>query len=145
MPGDSIECRMMERRRAPRRIPAADEPLSRVRLRLGNHLTVVDLSNCGALIEGPSRLLPGTHVEVHIVTADGRVLARSRVVRAYVHHLERDVIHYRGAISFDRPVDSRIFGYSLPAILAAPEPGEGSGYPDSTSTLAAVSAERLPA
>ena len=135
----------MERRRAARRVPAADEPLSRVRLRLGHHLTVVDLSNSGALIEGGSRLLPGTHVEVHIVTAEGRVLARSRVVRAYVHHLERDVVQYRGAIAFDRPIDSRAFGYSLPPILAAPPPAEGSAYPDATHTAAIVSEERLSA
>src|SRR5918995_1801570 len=93
-----------DRRQAGRRLPDAEEPLARVRLRAGSQLTVVDISNAGLLVEGTARLLPGTHVEVHIVTAEGRVLARSRVVRAYVVHVTAELIRYRGALAFDQPV-----------------------------------------
>lgn len=96
----------MERRRAARRIPAGEEPLSRVRLRGGRELAVVDLSHAGALVEGPARLLPGTHVDVHIVTSEGRTLVRSRVVRAYVSYLDAEVVRYRGAICFERTIDT---------------------------------------
>ena len=98
----------MERRRAPRRLPADDEPLSRVRLRTGRELLVIDVSNAGVLVRSPARLLPGTHVDVHVVTWEGRVLVRSRVVRAYVSALQADAIWYHGALAFDRHVETVI-------------------------------------
>ena len=45
-----------------------------MRLRAGRELVVIDLSNGGALVEGATRLLPGTHVDVHVITRDGRTL-----------------------------------------------------------------------
>jgi hypothetical protein len=115
-----------DRRRAVRRTPGPEEPLARVRLRAGRELAVVDVSSAGALVEGDTRLLPGTHVDVHVLTADGRVLVRSRVVRAWVSALASDSVHYRGALAFERPVDT---GYPVPASeLMSPE-GAGSGYP----------------
>ena len=42
-----------ERRTAARRTPARDEPLSCARLRAGGELTVVDISDAGALVESP--------------------------------------------------------------------------------------------
>jgi hypothetical protein len=95
-----------ERRRASRRVPLPDEPLSRVRLRAGRELAVIDLSSAGALVEGCSRLLPGTHVDVHVTTQDGRTLVRGRVVRAFVAYLDAEVVRYRGAIAFDRSIDA---------------------------------------
>lgn len=110
----------MDRRRTLRRTPSVHEPLSRVRLRTGRELSVVDVSNGGVLVEGP-RLLPGTHVEVHVITGEGRVLVRSRVVRSYVWGLTSDTVRYRGALAFDRLVDTSAAGYSVPA------PGQASG------------------
>jgi hypothetical protein len=95
-----------ERRRAVRRTPEPDETLSRVRLRTGRDVTVVNMSASGALVEGLTRLLPNTHTDVHIVTRRGRVLVRSRVVRAAVWRLERDMVCYRTALAFDTPVDT---------------------------------------
>jgi hypothetical protein len=119
----------MERRRTLRREPCADEPLSRVRFRAGRELTVVNVSNTGLLVEGPARLLPGTHVDVHVVTKDGRVLVRSRVTRAYVSALEADAIRYRGALAFDRVVDTSAIGYAIPDVLIAVGEPEGIDYP----------------
>jgi hypothetical protein len=70
----------MERRRTGRRVPAAGEPISRVRLRTGREMLVVDVGDAGALVEGTARLLRGTHFDVHVVTVEGRVLVRSRVL-----------------------------------------------------------------
>jgi len=97
-----------ERRRAVRRIPQPEEALSRVRLRLGRELTVVDVSSSGICLEGLTRLLPNTHTDIHIVTRNGRVLVRARVVRAVVWRLERDVVCYRTALAFDTAVDTEI-------------------------------------
>jgi hypothetical protein len=111
----------MERRRVRRRTPSRGEPLSRVRLRTGCDLLVVDASDDGLLVEG-ARLLPGTHVDVHVVTVEGRVLVRSRVVRAYVVALRGDAVVYRGALAFDRAVDTTAVpdaGWFKPAPAAA--------------------------
>ena len=119
-----------ERRRASRRVPAPADPLARVRLRTGPELTVVDVSNTGALVEGTARLLPGTRVDMHVIAKQGRVLARSRVVRAFVSILRGDSIRYRSAVSFDPAIDASAAGYRLPA-AASPAPAlQGTPYPE---------------
>jgi hypothetical protein len=99
-----------ERRRALRRVPGSGETLSRFRLRTGRELSVVDISPVGALTEGPTRLLPGTRTDVHVVTRQGRVLVRTRVVRAWVWHLEPDMVRYRAALAFDEALDTEADG-----------------------------------
>ena len=122
-----------ERRGAQRRAPGDDEPVSRVRLRAGRELIVVDVSSGGALVEGPARLLPGTHVDVHIVTKDGRTLVRSRVVRAHVHHLDAAVVRYRGAIAFERSIDISASGYAVPEVLIDQRSNGDHASPDPTA------------
>ena len=97
---------MGERRACPRRMPGADETLSRVRLRTGRELTVVDIGDGGALLEGTARLPPGTHVEVHVVTREGRTLVRSRVTRASVFAIAADSLRYRAALAFETRVNT---------------------------------------
>jgi hypothetical protein len=97
-------------------------------LRAGRELAVIDVSRHGVLVEGEMRLLPGTHADVHVLTADGRVLVRSRVVRAYVSGLWSDRILYRGALAFERPVSIGT-GYALPAPAPGVSAGPGSDYP----------------
>jgi hypothetical protein len=122
--------RTFERRRAARRTPALDEPLSQIRLRAGRELIVVNASDVGVLAEGEMRLLPGTHVDVHLVTREGRLLVRSRVVRAYVHRVDPHHIRYRGALSFDRAVPTAAVGYPMPEPSDRRIEPEGNPYPD---------------
>ena len=119
-----------ERRRAARRVPHPDETLSRVRLRTGRELAVIDISPHGALVEGATRLLPGTHVDVHVVTRHGRVLVRTRVMRSMVWQLQADTVSYRTALAFDAAVDTAGDGYPLPAENPVNEGGAGNPYPD---------------
>ena len=135
----------MERRRLERRAPERGEPVSRVRLRTGLELSVVDVSDSGALVEG-ARLLPGTHLDVHVITRDGRVLVRSRVVRAYVAELQSTAVRSRGALAFDRAIDtSRASGYALPSLVAVNRQAEGSDYPASASSAIASNEHRMTA
>jgi hypothetical protein len=129
--------RLRDRRRAPRRVPSADEPLSQIRLRAGRELTTLDVSDVGLLAEGEMRLLPGTHVDVHLVTRDGRLLIRSRVVRACVCHVEAHQIRYRGALAFEAPVQTAEIGYPMPTPSEAPIDPQGSPYPDDGASQAA--------
>jgi hypothetical protein len=94
-----------ERRRLSRWVPDSTGALSRVRLRAGRDLVVINLSGGGALVEGSTRLLPGTHVDVHVTSALGRVLVRARVVRCAVRALTADVVHYRAGLAFEAPVE----------------------------------------
>jgi hypothetical protein len=108
-----------------------DEPLSQIRLRAGRQLAVIDVSDTGVMAEGEMRLLPGTHVEVHLVTCDGRQLVRSRIVRAFVHQLCATRVLYRGALAFDRPVRTAVVGYAMPEGDDALSGVPGNPYPDS--------------
>jgi hypothetical protein len=128
-----------------RRVPAGDEPLCQIRLRAGRDLRVVDVSNAGVLVEGASRLLPGTHVDVHLVTREGRVLMRSRVVRAFVSHLEADAVRYRGALAFERIVDTAMAGYDVPDWIGSTAAVAGTSYPEAPLVDDTRCAERLSA
>lgn len=128
-----------------RRAPLAEEPLSRVRLRTGRELAVVNVSNAGLLVEGTVRLLPGMHVDVHVVTRDGRLLVRSRIVRAYVSELEAGAVRYRGALAFDRLVDTAIVGYALPRAFGEIAGSPGNTYPADLDSTPASHEERLTA
>jgi hypothetical protein len=113
----------MERRRAVRRVPSGHESLTRVRLRTGPELSVRDISDVGALVEGAVRLLPGARLDIHVIARDGRVLVRSRVVRAQVSTICAEGVRYRGAIAFDQPVDTAPVqtptdGLGIPAVRA---------------------------
>jgi hypothetical protein len=127
--------RTFERRRAARRTPALDEPLSQIRLRAGRELSVVNASDAGLLAEGEMRLLPGTHVDVHLVTREGRLLVRSRVVRAYVHRVNPHQSSYRGALSFDRAVPTDAVGYPVPVGANPMNEGGGNPYPEQADLI----------
>ena len=120
----------MERRRAMRRSVSVDEPLAHARLRTGAQLRVVEASSWGALIETTERLLPGRHLDVHVVSAEGRILVRCRVARAFVVRLDPDAVHYQAAFAFERAIDVRTSGYGLPSPRLASEGDRGSRYPD---------------
>lgn len=126
----------MDRRRATRREPRCEEPLARVRLRTGQELDVINVSSSGVLVEGSARLLPGTRLDVHIVTRDGRVLVRCRVIRAFVCHIEADRVRYRGALAFERSIDAAVIGEPFPVVGQAAAAGEGSAYPEAVSGTA---------
>ena len=133
----------MERRRAPRRTVAPDEPLAHAKLRTGGQLVVLDTSNWGALTETPERLLPGRHLDVHIVTPGGRTLVRSRVARAYVCRLQSDAIHYHAALTFDHSIDASACGYALSSVLAASTGTPGAPHVAHNQNADIVFDERL--
>jgi hypothetical protein len=131
----------LDRRSATRRQPAADDTLAAVRLRAGGTLAVIDISAAGALVEGATRIRPGTHVEVHVVTVEGRVLVRSRVVRASVVEVTASSVRYRAGLAFEGRVD-----IDAGRVVATQEPGEeqrqGRSYPHESDDLAPRKEER---
>lgn len=119
----------LERRASPRRVPQEREPLARVRLRTGRDVDVLDVSDGGVSVDGRVRLLPGTHVDLHVVTAAGRVLVRCRIVRSRVSRIERDGVSYRSALAFQSAIDTRPPGYALPSAVGETPTTEGTSYP----------------
>jgi hypothetical protein len=91
---------------------------------------MIDISPSGAQVECRSRLLPNTHLDIHIVIRTGRVLIRCRVVRATVCHVEADLVRYRVGLAFDHPLDTST-GYPVPGVFAHEFRAMGSAYPDS--------------
>lgn len=91
-----------ERRRSPR-LAARELPEELTgRIRPGHQVRVVDVSRSGVLIDSARRLLPGTHVEVHLECGDDRHASRARVIRCGVSHLDAQVVVYRAALAFER-------------------------------------------
>ncbi len=101
-----------------------------MRLRAGRELRVVNASSTGLWVEGPARLLPGTHVEVHVFTTGGRVLTRTRVARACVWAISATAVLYRAALCFERPVDMGTAGDAMPGAPSGPAEQVGMAYPD---------------
>jgi hypothetical protein len=89
-------------------------------------------------VECRVRLLPNTHLDIHIVIRTGRVLIRCRVVRATVCHIEADLVRYRVGLMFDQPLDTSA-GYPVPSAFPHEFRPAGSAYPDSV-----LAADALP-
>jgi hypothetical protein len=108
-----------ESRRGRRYHRAAEHRIVAARIRPGYDVMVVDISAGGALVEGTCRLLPGTRVQLHLRRDRQAEMMRGRVLRCSVVHLRANVVCYRGAIAFDRPLpwfaDEQSCGYSLPS------------------------------
>jgi hypothetical protein len=108
----------LDRRRTCRHIRVEEHGIVRARVRPGHDVSVIDISACGALIESIHRLMPGACVELHLRrnTADAEVV-RGRVLRCSVSTLSANLVCYRGAIVFERPLpwwdDNDAGGYVL--------------------------------
>ena len=118
-----------ERRAATRRVPEPDDVVGRLRLRTGDLLRVLDVSDRGALVEGLTRLLPGTGIEIQVGTVAGRVATRARVVRSEVARLCSSEVAYRSAVAFEREVDTRA-GYTVPRSSRGEGGTTGTVYPE---------------
>lgn len=95
-----METVVVERRRHPR-VARKDTTWREVRLRTGDTLVLVDIAPGGALVESRRRLLPGTAVVVHLVSASHAISLRAMVVRCTVCALDaHEGVVYRGAVAF---------------------------------------------
>jgi hypothetical protein len=95
---------MNERRRAIRS-PAHQSPWETARVRPGRDVSLVDLGDDGALVEGTTRLMPGTRVVLQLNAGERSLAVAGLVVRCEVASLDRDRgIRYRGALRFEMPL-----------------------------------------
>lgn len=129
---------MLDRRRASRRSPSGDDAMSRVRLRAGRELSVVNASRVGLSVEGPVRLLPGSRLDVHVFTPRGRVLARTRVMRVVVVAVGATSVTYRSALAFECEIDVGFGGNQMPTTDDQEATSTGTAYPGETRAVVPV-------
>jgi hypothetical protein len=96
---------VIERRAWPRRSCPPRRAWCAARVRPGHDVQVLDLSCMGALIQGTTRLVPGSRVELRVGAIGSSLPIRGRIVRSYVSAIQRDVVFYRSAIAFDQPLE----------------------------------------
>ena len=105
-------------RRNFRRSGIGEHGIISARVRPGHFVTVIDVSEGGACIEIPQRLLPGAAVDLQFETAHRRTSLRGRVLRCAVAGLRPMAVSYRAAIAFDRQwpcfAESECSGYPVP-------------------------------
>lgn len=116
-------------RREHRRHPLADIPsISKVRLKYGPAVALIDLSNGGAQIETTNyRMQPGSTVVVEITAAGGDLAIPAKVLRCQLASLLPEPI-YRGALVFKQPFDVGRVGITaedeaIDDAAAEPDPG----------------------
>ena len=106
----------------------------RARVRPGYRLIVIDLSACGALVEGGRALRPGSRVDVHLETDARRETVGARVVRCAVTAIDSEIgVTYRAGLAFNEVCDwvremLTPDEYGIPCrVLAAPTMGPCGG------------------
>jgi hypothetical protein len=89
-------------RRSDARFPPPWRGATRVTLRPGCPVVLVDLSAGGALVQGSRPLRPGARVHVQIVIEIGTFVLAARVLRCAVWSLDPYAgVTYRGALEFE--------------------------------------------
>jgi hypothetical protein len=93
-------------RRAHSRRSASDLAwLRSVRITQGLDLTLIDLSEGGALIEITSPVKPGTHLTLELSGAGLDAMVPLEVLRCYISSLKGDIATYRGACAFEHLIE----------------------------------------
>ena len=114
-------------RRQFERVPISDDRRVRAAIRAGRDVRLVNLSRGGALIQAPSRLLPGSQVELQLTAGEWRWSSPGGVSRCRVWLLPPDErVLYRAALQFLHPMESRTEAQLLEALgrVARGEVGE---------------------
>jgi hypothetical protein len=75
-------------------------------LRPGRHVSLVNLSVGGALVESPRPLRPGSNVYLQVTSGDRALGLSARVLRCAVAVIDADGVIYRGALMFEQRCES---------------------------------------
>lgn len=113
-----------ERRIHPR-LPAEQLPFSAA-FAPGPDVRLIDLSRGGARFECERRLLPGSTVALRLVTPDGAVVVRGRVVRSRIAKIDQSGLVYEVAAAFNETLSALADDSTPEAAAAAAAPGSAS-------------------
>jgi CheY-like chemotaxis protein len=101
----SILGQRQDRRRARRKQPAELPWLWALKLPHASDARVVDISSTGVLIETPSKIPPGTMMNVELVGPEMSMNVPARMLRAHVADVDSLGVRYRVAAAFVRQLD----------------------------------------
>lgn len=113
-----------QNRRTWSRMSAGAIPGVRATLSSGATVELVNVSRGGAQFRTASRMLPGLSVTLRLVTADGQLTMKGRVVRSTMVKMANGTLGYEVGVSFDQEL-----------------PGAGPAPAQKASTDAAASRE----
>lgn len=117
---DSIEPEATGReRRVFPRLPADQLPVTAA-FAPGPDVRLVDLSRGGARFECERRLLPGSTVALRLVTPDGAVVVRGRVVRSRIAKIDQSGLVYEVAAAFNETLTALADDAAQKAVAAPP-------------------------
>jgi hypothetical protein len=110
-PADGETDQSSDNRRHHRRLTPAEVPsVTRVRIKYGPAVKLIDLSTGGAQIETVNfRLQPGSTVVVEITSREGELSIPAQVLRCQLSSLLPETV-YRGSLIFKRPLDFKDLG-----------------------------------
>ncbi len=96
-----MDSKVSDRRGEPR-LSGVTVPISRVTLRPGSAVHIVDISQAGAQIQTDRPLRPGSHVQLRLVTPDQTIVLAAVVLRCAVWALYPfRGVRYRGSLRFE--------------------------------------------
>lgn len=140
-------------RRVFRRLAADQLPVTAA-FAPGPDVRLVDLSRGGARFECERRLLPGSTVALRLVTPDGTVVVRGRVVRSRIAKIDQSGLVYEVAAAFNETLTTLADDSGAEAAPVAanastaegPEPsveaeaatGDANQWPDVITTVTAT-------
>ena len=108
-------------RRVFPRVPAEQLPVT-AGFAPGPDVRLVDLSRGGARFECERRLLPGSTVALRLVTPDGSLVVRGRVVRSRIAKIDQTGLVYEVAAAFNESLTTLAEEADQAAAAGAPEP-----------------------
>ncbi|HUL74586.1 MAG TPA: PilZ domain-containing protein [Vicinamibacterales bacterium] len=134
-------------RRVFPRVPAEQLPVT-AGFAPGPDVRLVDLSRGGARFECERRLLPGSTVALRLVTPDGTLVVRGRVVRSRIAKIDQSGLVYEVAAAFNENLTTLAEEADRSAASGAPDqpatseesapPADASSWPDTVTTVTAT-------
>lgn len=107
-------------RRVWTRVPAEALKTLSAQLATGASIRLLDLSRGGARFESERRFLPNSTVALQLVTADGIVTARGRVVRSKIIRMNQGGLGYEVGVAFNEILDRSLEGEAHPVTPPTP-------------------------
>ncbi len=123
-------------RREFRRIPATDLPVTAA-FSPGPDVRLIDLSRGGARFECERRLLPGSNVSLRLVTPEGPVIVRGRVVRSRIAKIDQGGLVYEVAAAFNETLTAIVGEPAEDAPTSGPPDERAAASPQATSDATA--------
>ena len=132
-------------RRVYPRVPAEQLPVT-AGFAPGPDVRLVDLSRGGARFECERRLLPGSTVALRLVTPDGSLVVRGRVVRSRIAKIDQSGLVYEVAAAFNENLTALADDADRAAAAAPaeePQPADESSaaatsWPETVMTVTAT-------